>query len=83
MAQQLVAHVRFRRVKGFGVMANVLRRVKHPECESVEKVTRGQQAHHGAECEARALFEKPRDVLELWDMVRSVSAVLNQKLRVV
>lgn len=76
MPQELMTAIRLRRVMRFGMMPDVLGGVEDPESQSIQKIPGGQQAHHRAKGEARALPQKVGDILQLRDAVRAVVAVL-------
>jgi len=56
VSQQLVAHVWFRGVEGATGVADVLRRVEHPERKASQEVSRRKQTGHGAQSETGAIY---------------------------
>jgi hypothetical protein len=51
-------NLRLRRVQRFGPMPNILRAVKHTECQAGQKITRGKQARNGSERESSSSCKK-------------------------
>ena len=79
MTEQLVAHIRLRRVVGHRRMTDVLRGVEDAEGEAGEKVARREQTGHRSQTKAGAVLEEVGHVLELRYVVLAIAAVLLQK----
>lgn len=60
-------------------MSDVLRWVENAESKSGKKIAGWQKASNRAKWETGAIFKEVGNVLELWDIVFTVAAVLNQE----
>lgn len=75
MAQQLVAHVWLGGVEGATGVADVLRRVEHPERQTSQEVSRRQQTGYGAQSETGAIYTKNEAIF----MLRLCCIILKKK----
>lgn len=74
-----MAHVWLGGVQGFARVADVLRGVEDAEGETSEEIAGTQETSNGAESESRAVPQEVRNVLQLGNVVLSVSAVVHEQ----
>jgi hypothetical protein len=71
-------HIRLWGVHWHGTMANILRREKDTESESVKEVSSRKETRYWSECETGALTNEVTKILELRDHARTVYSCFSQ-----
>lgn len=76
--QQLVAAIRFGRIEWIRRMANVLCAVEHAKCQAREEIAWRQISGYRTQLEAGLALQKRTDVLQLRQIVLTVTAVFDE-----